>query len=352
MMTNNLLFLRDPNSSVYILVLFQRSTGASAISEIFSGQTQRTLSEVLEEESPILTISNLKKYTISDLKEHNFLVPENAEVFLVDMEDVQASQAGLEIKTRHATISALDILSRNNDEDISATNTLLLRKEDLKPKEREPRVRKLDLASSQALKEFGDALEEVVSSPDIPDAEKPEFINKTTSHAVEIFQARKKGVQFEESIQQKAQTLQKKGEIFSHKPKQEKAVQPPDLSKIPLWQDRKQGEKAKALDYLETHYGQYLTAFSAEQNNVFQDQIRAHDPKLVQGVINQLRGEGKGRKLRDFVKTRSARVDQELENVSVEDLKKKPRLASTLYSRETRAAKAKAAAPSRSVTRK
>jgi hypothetical protein len=50
------------------------------------------------------------------------------------------------------------------------------------------------------LKEFGDALEEVVSSPDIPDAEKPEFINKTTSHAVEIFQARKKGVQFEESI--------------------------------------------------------------------------------------------------------------------------------------------------------
>jgi hypothetical protein len=53
-----------------------------------------------------------------------------------NMEEVQASQAGQaerEIKAWHAIISALDILSRNNDEDISATNTLLLRKEDLKP---------------------------------------------------------------------------------------------------------------------------------------------------------------------------------------------------------------------------
>src|SRR5207248_706215 len=169
---------------------------------------------------------------------------------------------------------------------------------------------------------------------------------------VDIIEARKKGIVFEEFIQQKAQALQKEGEIFSHQPKQEKAVQPPDLSGIPLWQGSKWGEKAKALDYLETHYGQYLTAFGAEQNNVFQDQIRAHDPKLIQGVKNQLREEGKGRKVSDLVKTRSARVDRELENISVADLKKDPRLASTLYSRETRAAKAKATTPSRSVTRK
>jgi hypothetical protein len=341
MMTNNLLFLRDPNSSVYILVLFQRSTGTSAISEIFSGQTQRTLSEVLEEESPILTISDLKK--------HNFLVPENAEVFLVDMEDVQASQAELEIKTRHAIISALDILSRYNDEDNSATPTSLLRKE-VVPKEEEQKQgdEEFEIAKSHALGKIGARVEQIITSPDLYD-----IFNNTVSFAHDIYNACKKGValeEIEETLQQKA--LQKKGEIFPHQPKQEKAVQPPDLSKIPLWQGSKQGEKAKALDYLKTHYGQYLTAFGAEQNNVFQDQIRAHDPKLIQGVKNQLRGEGKGRKVSDLVKTRSARVDQELENVSVEDLKKKPRLASTLYSRETRAAKAKATAPSRSVTRK
>lgn len=337
MITINFPFLRDPNSRVYILVLFQRSTGAPAIRGIFSGRIQRTLSEVLEEESPTLTIS--------DLKEHNILVPEDAEVFLVDvdMEEVQARQVEHEIKTGHGPIIALDSLSRYNDEDNSA-----LRKEYLKEGFRE---RKLDLACSQALKKIRDRAEEFKSSKGIPDDKKIEDFNKIASHDVEIFDAFTRGIAIEEFIQQKAQTLQKKGEIFSHRPKQEGAVQkPPDLSEIPLWRGSKLD--GRALDFIKTHYGQYLSAFGAEQNSVFQDQIRAHDPKLVQGVKNQLRQEGKGRKLHDFVKTRSARVDRELENVTVEDLKKDPRLASTLYSRETRAAKAKATAPSRSVTRK
>jgi hypothetical protein len=107
-----------------------------------------------------------------------------------------------------------------------------------------------------------------------------------------------------------------------------------------------------ALDFLETHYGQWLSAFRAEQDSVFQDQIRTHDPKLIQGVKNQLHEEGKGRKVSDVVKTRSARKDRELENASVEDLKRKPQLAGTLYSREKRAADKAKAAPSDSVTRK
>jgi hypothetical protein len=336
MMTDNLLFLRGPNSSVYILVLFQRSTGASAIHEILSGRIQQPLSEVLEEESPILTISDLKKHTffdpedleeespiltISDLKKHTFFDPEDVEALL------------REIETEPGTTIALDSLSSYNDEDNSATFTSLLRRASLRKErlKKEFRERKLDLACFQALKKIRNALEEVVSSPDIPDAEKAEFINKTTSHAVEIFQARQKGVQFEESIQQKAQTLQKKGVIFSHQPKQEKAVQPPDLSKIPLWRGR--DLDGRALDYLKTHYGQYLSAFGAEQNNVFQDQIRAHDPKLMRGVGNQLQEEGKGRKVKDFVKPRSARTELELETFDLDTLKKAHRIKGFLRRR-------------------
>jgi hypothetical protein len=225
-------------------------------------------------------------------------------------------------------------------------------------KERPIAEHEVEKAKSQVLEEIEDALKEVISSPDIPDAEKAEFIKKTASHAVESSKARQKGVQFEEFVQQKAQALQKKGEIFSHRPKQKDAVQPPDLSEIPPYQGRRgrprrgQPRDVTALDYLKTHYGQWLSAFGAEQDSVFQDQIRAHDPDLIKGIDNQLRTEGKGRKVRDFVKTRSDRVDRELENVSVEDLKRKPQLAGTLYTREKRAADKAKAAPSRSLTRK
>jgi hypothetical protein len=248
-----------------------------------------------------------------------------------NMEEVQVRQAEREIKTGHGIIIVLD--------DYSATYTPLLREEPIKPKEGEPRQLKerenrewsLDAARFQALKQYGDALDEVIASPDIPDAEKHDFINKTTSHSVEICKARQKGIQFEESIQRKAQALKKKGEIFSQPPKQEKALQPPDLSEIPLYRGRRgRPREVMPLDFLKTHYGQWLSAFGAEENIVFQDQIRHHDQGLIKGIENQLRAEGEGRKVSDFVKTRSARVDRELENTDPEYLRKAHREASRL----------------------
>jgi hypothetical protein len=206
------------------------------------------------------------------------------------------------------------------------------------------------LEKSQAIKEFKKRAVSYISANDI---------SETTSFVHDIFVAHQKGVSFEEIkdvVQQETQALQEKGVIFSRQPEPKEPIQPPDLSEIPLWPGRKPGPGPKqdmsALDHLKTYYSQYLTAFSAEQNRVFQDQIRAHDRRLIQGLRNQLREEGKGRKVSDLVKTRSARVDLELENASVADLKRTRRLAATLYSRETRAAKSKATTTSRSITRK
>lgn len=198
--------------------------------------------------------------------------------------------------------------------------------------------KEVQIEKSQALEKFKECAKRYISANDV---------SETTSFVHDIFVAHQKGVSFveiEEAVQQETQALQKEVAIFRSKP--EKAIQPPDLSDIPLWRGRKLD--GSALDYLKIHYGQYL---GAEQNSVFQDQIRSHDPRLIKGLHNQLREEGKGRKVRDFVKTRSARLDRELEGVSIADLRRSPRLAGTLYSREKRAAKAKPV-PSHSVTRK
>jgi hypothetical protein len=386
MITDDYLFLRGPNPSVYILVLFQRSTSASAIREILSGRIQRTLtlSEVLEEyranvlkhfrKHSLPSNYGLSTAALEEIKKHNFdienlvcdfsdpfiygsgLYPSIDESVLLEVfgkKEVQVRQVEHEIITGHDTIITLDSLSRYNDEDNLATPTSLLRKE-VVPKEEEQKQgdEEFEIAKSHALGKIGARVEQIITSPDLYDV-----FNNTVSFAHDIYNACKKGValeEIEETLQQKA--LQKKGVIFSHQPKQEKALQPPDLSEIPLYRGhqgrRRQGSpsEVRPLDFLKTHYGQYLSAFGAEENRVYQDQIRAHDRKLIEGVKNQLRAEGKGRKVSDFVKTRSARVDRELENVSVEDLKRKPQLAGTLYSREKRAAD-KAKAPSRSRSR-
>jgi hypothetical protein len=220
----------------------------------------------------------------------------------------------------------LSRLSHYNFEDYSATPTLLLRKDYLKEEFRE---RKLDLASLQALRKIGESAEKLKLSKDISDEKKVEVIHKTASHVQDIFEACQKGIPFEEALRRKVKTLQpKKGEIFRYRPKQEKAVQPPDLSKIPLWRGR--GLDGRALDYLKTHYGQYLSTFGAEQNSVFQDQIRAHDPKLMQDLRSQLHEEGRGRKVSDFVKPRSARTERELETFDLDILKQAERIKGLL----------------------
>jgi hypothetical protein len=200
----------------------------------------------------------------------------------------------------------------------------------------------------EALRKLRKSRKELLSSDAISGEVKADVLEKTASLVQDIFQASQKHIPFEETLQQKAQALQQKGDIFVHQPKP--VEQPPDLSDIPLWRGRKQD--GKPLDFLEAHYRQWLSRFGAPEDAVYMDQIHKHDPKLLQGVRNQLREEGKGDKPRDFIKPRSARIDRELANVTVEDLKKNTRLASTFHTRHRRAAEANVTAPSRSVTRK
>ena len=105
----------------------------------------------------------------------------------------------------------------------------------------------------------------------------------------------------------------------------------PDVSDIPLWRGRK--KDGMPLDFIKAHYGHCLAAFGAAQDTLFQDQLRARDPKLLQGVSNQLQEEGHGRKLRDFVKPRAVRTERELESFDLETLKQAHRIKGLLSRR-------------------
>jgi hypothetical protein len=105
-------------------------------------------------------------------------------------------------------------------------------------------------------------------------------------------------------------TMKRGGNPPIHQPNQEIRGEAPDLSEIPQWSGAR--EDVPALDFLKEHYGQWLSAFGAEQDAIYQDQIRKHDPKLLHGVVAQLRWEGQNRKIKEFVKPKSARTDREL----------------------------------------
>jgi hypothetical protein len=214
----------------------------------------------------------------------------------------------------------------NHEDDSAAAISLLEERRDLSKEWELKRQeeQEVETARSQLEKEYRVGVKKIDSS-NVSAKKKVDLYNKTKSVLHEFFGDDQKSISVvEETLQQIQQILQtrqqRKGDVFLYRPKQEKAVQPPNLSEIPLWRGSKR-ERMSALDFLKIHYGQYLSAFGAEQNNVFQDQLRAHDHKLVQGVINQLREEGKGRKVGDFVKTRSARVDQELKSIDPEYLR-------------------------------
>jgi hypothetical protein len=128
----------------------------------------------------------------------------------------------------------------------------------------------------------------------------------------------------------KIEDMAKRGSITSNIP--EARIETPDISQIPLWQGRRQD--GRGLDFLQAHYGQWLSAFGAAQDNVFQDQIRKHDPKILQGVTTQLRGEGQNRKIRDFVKPRSVRTDREFADINPEALKHADRLSAAMKMRQ------------------
>ena len=183
-----------------------------------------------------------------------------------------------------------------------------------------------------SVRKMTESTEVFLSSHDISDTAKADVLEKTASLVHDIFQASQKHIPFEEALQLKAKALQPKtGDSFIHRPKPEVRGQTPDVSNIPLWRGRK--KDGMPLDFIQTHYGPCLSAFGAEQDTIFQDQLRARDPKLLQGVSNQLYEEGQGRKLRDFVKPRAVRTERELESFDLATLKQAHRIKGLLSRR-------------------
>jgi hypothetical protein len=184
----------------------------------------------------------------------------------------------------------------------------------------------------QSLRKMTESTDKLLSSHALSDTAKADVLEKTASLVYDIFQASQNHIPFEDTLLQKAKGLQQQtGDIFVHRPKPEARGQTPDVSNIPLWRGRKQD--GMPLDFIKAHYGRCLSAFGAEQDTLFQDQIRTRDPKLLQGVSNQLHEEGQGRKLRDFVKPRSVRTARELESFDLETLKQAHRIKGLLSRR-------------------
>jgi hypothetical protein len=76
--------------------------------------------------------------------------------------------------------------------------------------------------------------------------------------------------------------------------------QTPDLSKIPRYGGfRIDGDP---LDYLQKHYGMGLSVYDAEQDTIFQPDLRRHDSRLLAAVDYAVGKAGWGLKLGDFVK--------------------------------------------------
>jgi hypothetical protein len=130
-----------------------------------------------------------------------------------------------------------------------------------------------------------------------------------------------------------AQIFQRKtGDNIAQLPKPEGNEQTSGLTEIPVYRNRKLD--GNPLDFIQAHYGKWLSAFGAEQDMIFQDQIRKHDPKLLQGITTKLRYEGQGRKLRQFVKPRSSRTDREFASIDPDARKHVERLSAAMKMRQ------------------
>jgi hypothetical protein len=187
----------------------------------------------------------------------------------------------------------------------------------------------------EILRKIEDSTRDFVESKNISDEYKAVVLKQTATLVHDIFKAAQQNIPFEETLQQRVKALQQKGNIFVHQPQPEAPAPIPDLSEIPRWQGS--GHDVPALEFLETHYGQWLSVFNEAEDIIFQDLIRKHDRKLLQGVTNQLHKEGRGRKLRQFVKPRSARTDRELKRINSTSLKHADRLSAALRKRQARA---------------
>jgi hypothetical protein len=211
------------------------------------------------------------------------------------------------------------------------TNVIKYNTDDM---EGEPNNQYIEILQMQTLgKEIEELTEEFILSKDIPYEVKAPVLEEAASLVHDIFQAPRNKIPLVEVLQQKQEALRKKGGvIFVGQPKPPEIGQPPDLSEIPKWRGRNQD--GKPLDFIGEHYGKWLLTFGAEQDAIYQDQIRRHDPKLLRGMIDQLRREGQGRKIKEFVKPRSVRTDRELAGIEPDTLIHADRLSTAMRHRQ------------------
>jgi hypothetical protein len=203
-----------------------------------------------------------------------------------------------------------------------------------KPKRKSPKpLMQRELTGHwQSLRQMTESTDALLASHTLSEQAKAEVLEKTATLVHDIVQACQNHIPFEETLLHKAKALQQQpDESFVNRPQPEASGQTPDVSTIPLWRGRKQD--GMPLDFIQAHYGQWLSAFGAQEDTIFQDQIRARDPKLLQGVSNQLHEEGQGRKLRDFVKPRAVRTERELERFDLATLKQAHRIKGLLSRR-------------------
>jgi hypothetical protein len=204
----------------------------------------------------------------------------------------------------------LDPLSLYNYRENSATPISLLRKGVIKPKEGEPQHR-VDTAKPQALKELEDSVEEKLKSSE----DTSDIFNIPVSVAVslapDINKASQKGVSHEEikqALQQKAQALQKKGEIFSRPPKPAEAKQTPAFSEIARWKSKE--KSGPASKYLQDNYGHLLKRYNRELDRdlICLQDIKAHDKTLWRGLYSEAKKTGI--KPSEYVASKSQRTKE------------------------------------------
>jgi hypothetical protein len=198
----------------------------------------------------------------------------------------------------------LRVLRHYNYEENSTTFTFLLEKRRDLSKEWESEIQDFKTTKLQALKEVGDRAEKLNPSSDISDEIEP------FAHA--IYKAYQKGVLFEEIKeilqQKKAQTLQKKGDVFLHRPKPAEVVQPPDLSEIVPWGSKE--KSGPASKYLQDNYGHLLKLYNRELDRdlICLQDLKVHDKTLWQGLYSEAKKTGI--KPSEYVASKSQRTKE------------------------------------------
>ncbi len=88
----------------------------------------------------------------------------------------------------------------------------------------------------------------------------------------------------------------------------------PDLSKIPLWEGKKKS-KLTAIEWLDKHYGHLITTFRSDHNYIYRQDVKDHDPYLVERVSAE--ASKKGKKGQFYLPTITNQTDDKKEKLNL-----------------------------------